>query len=163
MLVAKSYFPHPHPSHRTDQTHGRLCKETLFIVSWEECVCVCMCVCVCVSHSVVSDCAIPWTVARQAPLSMEFSRQEYWSGKPFSSLGDLPNLGIKPESPALQTDSLLSEPPGKPMGVERGEVYRMRRGFSCRTCQVPQDHPGGSLWPCKSPSDSRSLSEISAD
>ena len=38
----------------------------------------------------------------------------------------------------------------------------MRRGFSCRTCQVPQDHPGGSPWPCKRPSDSRSLSEISA-
>ena len=72
--------------------------------------------CVCVSHSVVSDCAIPWTVACQAPLSTEFSRQEYWSGKPFPSLGDLPNPGIKPESPALQADSLLSEPPGKPMG-----------------------------------------------
>ena len=69
-----------------------------------------------VSHSFVSDCAVPWTVACQAPLSMEFSRQEYWSGKPFPLLGDLPNPGIKPESPALQADSLLSEPPGKPMG-----------------------------------------------
>ena len=43
-----------------------------------------------------------WTVAHQAPLSMEFSRQEYWSGVPFPSSGDLPNLGIKPGSPALQ-------------------------------------------------------------
>ena len=58
--------------------------------------------------------ATPWTVAYQAPLSMGFSRQEYWSGLPFPSPGDLPNLGIEPGSPALQTDALLSEPPGKP-------------------------------------------------
>ena len=48
----------------------------------------------------------PWTVARQAPLSMEFSRLEYWSGSPFPSPGDLPNPGIEPRSPALQADSL---------------------------------------------------------
>ena len=48
-------------------------------------------------------------------LSVEFSRQEYWSGLPFHSPGDLPNPGIKPGSPALQADSLPSEPPGKPM------------------------------------------------
>ena len=52
---------------------------------------------------------IPWTVAYQAPLSMGFSRQEYWSGLPFPSLGDLPDPGIKPGSPALQADSLLTE------------------------------------------------------
>ena len=56
----------------------------------------------------------PWMVAHQAPLSMEFSRQEYWSGLPFPPPGDLPNPGIKPRSPALQADSLPSEPPGKP-------------------------------------------------
>ena len=55
----------------------------------------------------------PWTVAYQSPQSMEFSRQEYWSGLPFPSPGDLPNSGIKPRSPALQADALLSEPPGK--------------------------------------------------
>ena len=54
-----------------------------------------MCVSVSVSCSVVSDSAIPWTVAYQAPLSMEFSRQEYWSGLPFLSPGDLPDPGIK--------------------------------------------------------------------
>ena len=54
------------------------------------------------------------TVAPQASLSMGFSRQEYWSGFPFPSPGDLPNPGIKPESPTLQADSLPSEPPGKP-------------------------------------------------
>ena len=60
------------------------------------------------------SCATPWTVARQAPLSMRVSRQEYWSGLPFPSLGDLPDPGIKPASPAspaLQVDSLLTEPP----------------------------------------------------
>ena len=56
----------------------------------------------------------PWTAGHQNPVSMEFSRQEYWSGFPFPSPGDLPNPGIKPGSPALQ-DSLLSEPPGKLM------------------------------------------------
>ena len=48
-----------------------------------------------------------WTVDCQAPLSIEFSRQEYWSGLPFLSLGDLPQLGIKPVSPALKANSLL--------------------------------------------------------
>ena len=55
----------------------------------------------------------PWTVAHQAPLSMGSSSQEYWSGLPFPSPGDLPNAGIEPESPALQADSLPSEPPEK--------------------------------------------------
>ena len=58
--------------------------------------------------------ATPWTVAYQDPPSMGFSRQECWSGLPFPSPGVLPDPGIKPESPALQTDALLSEPPGKP-------------------------------------------------
>ena len=53
----------------------------------------------------------PWTVARQAPLSLEFSRQEYWSGLPCPSAGNLPNPGIESESLALQADSLLLEPP----------------------------------------------------
>ena len=53
--------------------------------------------------------ATPWPVARQAPLSMGFSRQEYRSGLPFPSPGNLPNPGIEPGSPALQADSLPSE------------------------------------------------------
>ena len=57
----------------------------------------------------------PWTVAYQAPLSMGFSRQEYWSGLPFPSPGDLPDPGIKPRLPALEADALTSEPPGKPL------------------------------------------------
>ena len=58
----------------------------------------------------------PWPVACQAPLSMGFSRQEYWSGLPFPCPGDLLNPGVEPGSPALQADSLPSEPPGKPFG-----------------------------------------------
>ena len=56
----------------------------------------------------------PWTVAHQALPSMGFSRQEYWSGLPFPSPGDLPDPRIEPRSPALQADALTSEPPGKP-------------------------------------------------
>ena len=56
--------------------------------------------------------AIPWSVVYQASLSMGFSRQEYWNGLPFPSLGNLPDPGIDPRSPALQADALPSEPPG---------------------------------------------------
>ena len=56
----------------------------------------------------------PTTATHQAPLFMGFSRQEYWSGLPCPSPADLPNPGIEPRSPVLQTDSLLSEPPWKP-------------------------------------------------
>ena len=72
----------------------------------------------------------PRTVAYQAPPSMGFSRQEYWSELPFLSPVDLPNPGIEPESPALQTDALPSEPPGKCKSniqskhdVEYSEIY----------------------------------------
>ena len=63
-----------------------------------------MCVSVLVSQSCPTLVTL-WTVARQTPLSMRFSRQEYWSGLPFPSPGDLPNSGTEPRSPALQADS----------------------------------------------------------
>ena len=63
------------------------------------------------SLSRVSLFATSWTVTRQIPLSMGFPRQEYWSGLPFPSPGDLPDTGIEPGFPALQADSLPSEPP----------------------------------------------------
>ena len=63
-----------------------------------------------------------WTVARQALLSMGFPRQEYWSGLPFPSPGDLPDPGIEPGSPSLQADSLLSEPPGK---SKKENIYKL--------------------------------------
>ena len=60
--------------------------------------------------------ATSWTVAHWASMSMGFSMQEYWSGLPFPSPGYLTDTGIKPGSPALQADALISEPPGKPPG-----------------------------------------------
>ena len=66
-----------------------------------------------VAQSLVSNSATPWSVAYQAPLTVGFSRQEYWNGLPFPSPGDLPNPGIEPGSPTLQADGLPSELPGK--------------------------------------------------
>ena len=65
----------------------------------------------------VGLCVTLWTVDSQAPLSMGFSRQEYWSGLPLPSPADLPDPGIEPQSPELQTDSLPSDPPGSPPDI----------------------------------------------
>ena len=65
---------------------------------------------------------IPWTVTYQAPLSMGFSRKEYQSGLPFPSPGDLPDPGIEPGSPALQADTLPSEPAGKPINFRYAHI-----------------------------------------
>ena len=76
----------------------------------------------------------PWTVAHQPPLPMEFSRQEYWSGLPFPPVGDLPNSGIEPASPALVGRFFTTEPPGKPLVLFTfsllglGEGRRRERG-----------------------------------
>ena len=61
--------------------------------------------------------ATPWALALQAPLSMGFSRQEYWSGLPVPSPGDLPNSGTEPGPPMLQADFSPSEAPGKPKAI----------------------------------------------
>ena len=88
----------------------------------------------------------PWTVAHQAPVSMGFSRQEYWSGLPCPSPGDLPDPGIKPQSPAFQADSLRFEPqrrwsgpspqPLLPQNAERIQVEEMRlhQGLASQPC-----------------------------
>ena len=87
-----------------------------------ESVCVCVCVYVhALNCSVVPDSFVtPWTVARQTPLSMGFLRQEYWSGLPFPSPGDLPHPGIEPASPvspALAGGFFTTDSPGKPIGT----------------------------------------------
>ena len=98
--------------HRLPQAHG-----------W---VCVCVCVCV-LSH--VWFFATLWTVAHQTALFMGFSRQEYWSGLPFPSPGDLPQPGIKPMSPTLASEFFTIEPPEKPLahscvfGTDMGNWY----------------------------------------
>ena len=86
----------------------------------------------------------PWTVAYQAPQSMEFSRQEFWSGLPFPSPGDLPDPGIEPWTPELQADALPSEPSGKPINSYEGEGEVAR---SCPTLCDPTDCslPGSSI------------------
>ena len=85
-------------------------------------MCVCVCVCVCARararahvHSVMSDSATPWTVPHLVPLSMEFSKQEYWNTLPFPSPGDLPNPRTEPTSPALVGEFFTTEPPRKPL------------------------------------------------
>ena len=82
------------------------------------CVCVCVCVCSAMSDFFVSL----WTTARQASLSMGFSRQGYWSVLPFPTPGDLPKPGIAPRSPVLQADSLPVEPQGKPKNTGVGSL-----------------------------------------
>ena len=69
------------------------------------------------SHYVMSDSAALWTVSQQAPLSTGFSRQEYWSGLPFPSPGDLPDPGIKSSFPALAGGFFTTGPPGKPKSL----------------------------------------------
>ena len=81
------------------------------------------------SFSYVQLFATPWTAVYWAPLSMEFSRQEYWSGLPFPSPGDLPDPGIKPGSPALQADALPSKPQGKPQ-MSWNDVFNENSQFS---------------------------------
>ena len=71
-----------------------------------------LCVCVCTFHRVQLF-VTTQTVAHQVPMSMDFSRQEYWSGLPFPSPGGLPNPGSKPTSPALAGGFFTTEPPGK--------------------------------------------------
>ena len=70
------------------------------------------------SRSVSSDSVAPWTIACQAPMSMELSRQEHWSGLPFTPPMDLPNPGIGlkfPAGPALAGGFFTADPPGKPV------------------------------------------------
>ena len=101
------------------------------------CVCVCVCLCVCeLSHAWLF--AIPWTVAHQTPLSMEFSRQEYWSGLPCSPPGDLPDSGIELlslKSPALAGGFLTTSATwGSHISKElrrRACVLRLEVGLRC--------------------------------
>jgi len=89
-------------------------------------------ICVC-AHSVMSDSVTPRTVAHQAFLSMEFSRQESWSGLPFLAPGNLPNSGIEPRSPALQAESLyhLSH-----QGSSVSWIFCIGRGFFLPLCHL---------------------------
>ena len=73
----------------------------------------------------------PWTAAYQASLSIGFSRQEYWSGLPLPSPGDLPNPGIEPGSPTLEADALTSEPPGNSKLRYKSLLYDFMNESKC--------------------------------
>ena len=90
--------------------------------------------------------ATPWTVAYQPPQSMGFSRQEYWSGLPFPSLGDLPDPRIEPGFPTLQADSLPSELPGKPISLRIFQfvvIHTASVGY-----KIGMAWPDHTLWSC---------------
>ena len=98
--------------------------------------------------------ATPWTVAHQAPLSMGFSRQEYWSGLPCPSPGNLPDPGIEPRSPELQADSLLSEPPGKT--IQSADIAKCSSGgtqwpLADSHWNLKSPHAGFKVTPCRLP------------
>ena len=106
-----------------------------------------------VSHSVVSDSLQlhGLFVAHQDPLSLGFSIQEYWRGLPVPSPGDLPDPWIKPESPALQADSLLSEPPGKPLFSLTSFIFRIKMvafnfKYTLQAVESPLNH---AVWNCQ--------------
>ena len=87
-----------------------------------------------------------WTVAHQSPLSMGFSRQEYWCRLPFPSPGDLPDPGIEPRSPTLQADSLPAEPQGKPKNTGLGSLSLLQRIFPTQESNQGLPHCRGILY-----------------
>ena len=91
--------------------------------------------------------ATPWTIAYQGPLSMGFSWQEYWSGLPFPSPGDLPKPGIAPGSPPLRADALPSEPPEKPFSYLEPVCWSMSSSNRCfLTCIQISQEAGQVIW-----------------
>ena len=112
---------------------------------------MCVCVCVCVAHTrlVVSDSLRPYGlyVAYQAPLSMGFSRQEYWSGLPFPSPGDLPDPGIKPAAPTIAVTFFTTEPPGQRANRKEQEPLSIQEGSQAIPRLLPPPlQPRGSRW-----------------
>ena len=98
--------------------------------------CINLCVCVCtLSHVLLF--AAPWTIAWQAPLSMEFPKQEYWSGLPFPPPGNLPDPGIKPMSPALAGRSLPLNHQGSPLLIYITSKYDSKISSCKRQMQEP--------------------------
>ena len=95
--------------------------------------------------------ATPWTAAHQAPLSMGFSRLEYWSGLPFLSPGDLPKPGMEPTSPALAGKFFTTEPPGKPSAILTPGIFSSPGSFwpHCVDLLQPQAlPPPTNAWIC---------------
>ena len=87
---------------------------------------------------VFSSSAMPWTVVHQASLSMGFHRQEYWSGLTFSSLWDIPDLGIKPISPSLVGRFVAIEPPEKLLWSNSDKIISCACELHWKLCRIPQ-------------------------
>ena len=104
------------------------CPGALVIKKWSE-----------VAQSCLTLCNPVDCIAHEVPPPMGFSRQEYWSGLPLPSPGDIPDPGIEPRSPTLQADTLTSEPPGKPNDKEPTCQYRKqkRHGFDSWVWKIP--------------------------
>ena len=114
----------------------------------------------------MSDSATPWTVVHQAPLSIGFSRQEYWSGLPCPSPEDLPSPGIKPRSFTLQADSLPSEPAGKPTNTGGGSLSLLQGIFLTQESNQVSCIAGGffTIWAATRKAPSRyNLTKMSDD
>ena len=103
------YWVAGEPDFQVPRVHYYSSISSLTVTCLIACVCVCVCVCELSQLSRVQLFATLWNVLGQAPQSMRFSRQEYWSGLPFPLPGDLPDPGIETRSPALQADSLSFE------------------------------------------------------
>ena len=115
---------------------GPMCISHMDHSSLQPRICICWW---CSSCSVVSDSASLWTVAHQAPLSMQFPRQEYWSVLPFYSPGDLPDPGMELTSPAWAGGFLTAEPPAKPISIIIALFLRDKQ-YSEALCSFPKLH-----------------------
>ena len=111
------------------QAKGQICIKGPICIKGHAVLILGSVLCCAYSLSCIQLFVTPWTVAHQAPLSMGFSRQEYWSGLPCPPPGDLPNSGIETRSPALQGDFLLSEPPGKSKNTGVGSLSLLWGNF----------------------------------
>ena len=120
-------------------------RKIITTIKYKYIVCVCVITQSCVTVSDPMDCSPPGSSV------LEFSRQEYWNGLPFPSPGDLPNPEIEPGSPALQADSLLTEPPGKPKTccTRWHNLLRVKVHFSKASSQVEEMHFSKSSLPCR--------------
>ena len=99
------------------------------------------------SRKVVSNSFVtPWTIACQAPLSTGFPRQEYWSGLPFPSPGELPDAGIEPASPELAGGFFTTEPPGKPLDIME-DPYFLKKTTSFNANEIHSLEKNNSFMP----------------
>ena len=126
------------------------CRETSLLEPFCEisslCVCVCVCVCALRHFSCVQLFATPWTITHQAPLSLGFPRQKYWSGLPFPSPGDLLDWGIKPVSPVAP--ALQAESHGRHLLMWNNTNVENPVCFAAFLCFPNKPHVIFSLWIC---------------